>query len=80
MSCRMLFVLGYCCHTINCMCDRPMTLKTMYFLNMAENYVGLSRHAEFRAIHNQLFLRTEYNRHKTVLDMDVSGPRLRHMI
>ena len=30
--------------------------------------------------HNKVFLRTEYNRYKSVLDMDVSGPRLRHVI
>ena len=79
MSCTMLFVLGYFWRVI-CMCDRPITLKKMYFLTMIENYVGVSRQTEFRAIHNKLFLRTEHKRYKTVLDMDVSGPRLGHVI
>jgi hypothetical protein len=52
----------------------------MYFLNMTENYAAVSTQAEFRTIQNKLFLRTEYNRYKTVLDMDVSGPRLGHVI
>ena len=80
MSCTMLFVLGYFWHIISCTCDRHMTVKTMYCLTMTENYVGVSRQAEFRAIHNKLFLRTEYDIYKAVLDMGVSGPRMRHVI
>jgi len=47
---------------------------------MTKNYVGVSRQAEFRTKHNTLFLRTDYNRYKTLLDMDVSWSRLGHVI
>lgn len=57
----------------------PWHWKQSSFLTMTESYVGGSSQADFRATH-KLFLRTENSRYKTVLDMYVSGTRIRHVI